>query len=313
MPLSPLPAHVDLPALEHEVLERWQADKVFERSLEQSAGGPTWMFYEGPPTANGTPGTHHVEARVFKDVFPRYQTMKGYHVPRKAGWDCHGLPVEIAVEKELGFAGKPDIERVRDRRVQRPLPGVGAAARRRVHRDDRADGLLGRLSTTPTGRWTRPTSRASGGRSSRSSTRACWSRTTGSRRTARAAAPGCPTTRSPRATRPSSTRRCTCGSRSPPAELRRYGADLLVWTTTPWTLVSNTAVAVNPRRRVRGRAQPAGHVRGRRAAAGRGARRGPGRGAGPVPGHGAGALGLPRGRSTWSRSPARTTSSWPTT
>ena len=69
-----------------------------------------WVFYEGPPTANGTPGTHHIEARVFKDVFPRYRTMKGYHVPRKAGWDCHGLPVEIAVEKELGFSGKQDIE-----------------------------------------------------------------------------------------------------------------------------------------------------------------------------------------------------------
>ena len=64
------------------------------------------MFYEGPPTANGMPGTHHVEARVFKDVFPRYRTMKGYHVPRKAGWDCHGLPVELAVEKELGFRAR---------------------------------------------------------------------------------------------------------------------------------------------------------------------------------------------------------------
>jgi isoleucyl-tRNA synthetase len=68
------------------------------------------VFNEGPPTANGMPGTHHVEARVFKDVFPRYRTMKGYHVPRKAGWDCHGLPVELGVEKELGFAGKKDIE-----------------------------------------------------------------------------------------------------------------------------------------------------------------------------------------------------------
>ena len=68
------------------------------------------FFLEGPPTANGTPGTHHVEARVFKDIFPRYRTMKGYHVPRKAGWDCHGLPVELAVEKELGFSGKKDIE-----------------------------------------------------------------------------------------------------------------------------------------------------------------------------------------------------------
>ncbi|MGW2714948.1 isoleucine--tRNA ligase, partial [Streptomyces sp. NPDC001356] len=71
---------------------------------------PEWVFYEGPPTANGMPGAHHIEARVFKDVFPRFRTMRGYHVARKAGWDCHGLPVELAVEKELGFNGKPDIE-----------------------------------------------------------------------------------------------------------------------------------------------------------------------------------------------------------
>ena len=93
--------HVDLPAVEHEVLDLWQRNNVFERSLVQTSDGPRWIFYEGPPTANGMPGTHHVEARVFKDVFPRYRTMKGYHVPRRAGWDCHGLPVELAVEKEL--------------------------------------------------------------------------------------------------------------------------------------------------------------------------------------------------------------------
>ncbi|MBO0829473.1 MAG: class I tRNA ligase family protein, partial [Streptosporangiales bacterium] len=107
----PLPAQVDLPALDHEVLDRWEKDRVFERSLEQTEGGPLWVFFEGPPTANGLPGAHHIEPRVFKDVYPRFKTMQGYHVPRKAGWDCHGLPVEIAVEKELGFSGKPDIER----------------------------------------------------------------------------------------------------------------------------------------------------------------------------------------------------------
>jgi isoleucyl-tRNA synthetase len=106
----PVPAQVDLPALDHEVLRFWHANSVFARSLEQTEGRPAWIFYEGPPTANGMPGTHHIEARVFKDVFPRYKTMKGFHVPRKAGWDCHGLPVELAVEKELGFTGKQDIE-----------------------------------------------------------------------------------------------------------------------------------------------------------------------------------------------------------
>ncbi|MFI1399125.1 isoleucine--tRNA ligase [Streptomyces sp. NPDC020681] len=105
-----VPAQVDLPALEHAVLDFWRENKVFAKSLEQSEGRPEWVFYEGPPTANGMPGAHHIEARVFKDVFPRFRTMRGYHVARKAGWDCHGLPVELAVEKELGFSGKKDIE-----------------------------------------------------------------------------------------------------------------------------------------------------------------------------------------------------------
>ncbi|MGH3929179.1 MAG: class I tRNA ligase family protein, partial [Pseudonocardiaceae bacterium] len=99
-----------LPAVEREVLQRWRATKVFQRSLDQTASGPRWIFYEGPPTANGKPGVHHVEARVFKDLFPRFRTMKGYHVPRRAGWDCHGLPVELLVEKQLGFTKKKDIE-----------------------------------------------------------------------------------------------------------------------------------------------------------------------------------------------------------
>jgi len=106
----PVPAKVDLVALEHEVLDLWRRESVFRKSLEATADGPRWTFYEGPPTANGMPGTHHVEARVFKDVFPRFKTMKGYRVERQAGWDCHGLPVELAVEKELGFTGKKDIE-----------------------------------------------------------------------------------------------------------------------------------------------------------------------------------------------------------
>ncbi|MGZ4535501.1 MAG: isoleucine--tRNA ligase [Nocardioidaceae bacterium] len=106
----PVPPQVDLPALEHEVLDLWRRNDTFAASLKANAGATPWTFYEGPPTANGMPGTHHVEARVFKDVFPRFKTMQGFHVERKAGWDCHGLPVELAVEKELGFSGKGDIE-----------------------------------------------------------------------------------------------------------------------------------------------------------------------------------------------------------
>ncbi len=107
---TPVPPQVDLPAMEHDVLAFWRENATFARSLEQTQGGEPWTFYEGPPTANGMPGVHHVEARVFKDVFPRFKTMQGHYVVRKAGWDCHGLPVEIAVEKELGFSGKPDID-----------------------------------------------------------------------------------------------------------------------------------------------------------------------------------------------------------
>src|ERR1700722_7220339 len=109
-PPPELPPAVRLPALEHEILRRWRDRQVFERSLARTTGGPTWIMYEGPPTANGMPGGHHIEARVLKDAFPRFKTMQGYHVPRRAGWDCHGLPVEVAVEKELGLSGRQDIE-----------------------------------------------------------------------------------------------------------------------------------------------------------------------------------------------------------
>ena len=92
------------------MLERWRERDVFARSLAGREGAEVWSFYEGPPTANGRPGSHHVLSRVFKDVYPRYRTMCGYRVPRKAGWDCHGLPVEIEVEKKLGISSKQEIE-----------------------------------------------------------------------------------------------------------------------------------------------------------------------------------------------------------
>ena len=101
---------VSFPALEEKVLELWRQQGTFQKSLEHRQGAPTYVFYEGPPTANGKPGVHHVQARAYKDLFPRYKTMRGFQVPRKAGWDCHGLPVEIEVEKKLGFSGKKAIE-----------------------------------------------------------------------------------------------------------------------------------------------------------------------------------------------------------
>lgn len=106
----PVDPKADLPAMEREVLEFWGRARIFEKSLALREGAPEWVFYEGPPTANGLPGLHHVEARTFKDVFPRYKTMTGHYVHRKAGWDCHGLPVELEVEKEIGTKTKRDIE-----------------------------------------------------------------------------------------------------------------------------------------------------------------------------------------------------------
>ncbi len=107
---EPVDPKQSFPALEERVLARWREEEVFERSLANREGAPVWSFYEGPPTANGRPGSHHVLARVFKDVYPRYRTMTGHRVPRKAGWDCHGLPVELEVEKELGISSKQEIE-----------------------------------------------------------------------------------------------------------------------------------------------------------------------------------------------------------
>jgi isoleucyl-tRNA synthetase len=107
---EPVDPKQSFPELEERVLARWREEGVFERSLAQREGAPVWSFYEGPPTANGRPGSHHVLARVFKDVYPRYKTMRGFRVPRKAGWDCHGLPVELEVEKQLGISSKQEIE-----------------------------------------------------------------------------------------------------------------------------------------------------------------------------------------------------------
>ena len=101
---------IHLPELEERILGWWRDNRVFERSVEARQGCPRFVLYEGPPTANGSPGIHHVLARIFKDIIPRYKAMKGYYTPRIAGWDTHGLPVELEVERELGFSGKAQIE-----------------------------------------------------------------------------------------------------------------------------------------------------------------------------------------------------------
>jgi isoleucyl-tRNA synthetase len=107
---DPVASRVAFPKLEQGILEFWREHRIFERSVEERPADKVFSFYEGPPTANGNPGIHHVLARAFKDVVPRYQTMRGFRVPRKGGWDTHGLPVELEVERELGLSSKREIE-----------------------------------------------------------------------------------------------------------------------------------------------------------------------------------------------------------
>jgi isoleucyl-tRNA synthetase len=246
-----VPAAIDLPAVEHEILRRWLDGKVFDRSLDRTAAGQIWTFYEGPPTANGMPGVHHIEARVFKDVFPRFKTMQGFHVPRQAGWDCHGLPVEVAVEKELGLSGKKDIE------------AYGIAAFNQRCREsvllhvDAFEELTNRL-----GYWIDLSSAyrtmdASYIESVWWSLKEIFSK--GLLVKDYRISPYCPRCETALSdhemgqpdvyrtvTEPAVTVRFPLLTVPAGATPLLAGADLLVWTTTPWTLVSNTAVAVHP-------------------------------------------------------------------
>jgi isoleucyl-tRNA synthetase len=107
-----LPTDAPADSIEREVLDRWERDQLFARAQEASRDKPRYVFFEGPPTANGRPGIHHVFSRTIKDLFCRHRAMRGFHVARKAGWDTHGLPVEIEVEKQLGISGKQQIEEI---------------------------------------------------------------------------------------------------------------------------------------------------------------------------------------------------------
>jgi isoleucyl-tRNA synthetase len=246
-----LPAQPDLPAIEHELLARWNRMKTFEESLRQTEGAPRWTFYEGPPTANGMPGVHHIEARVFKDLFPRFKTMQGFHVTRKAGWDCHGLPVEVAVEKELGLSGKKDIETY-------GVAEFNARCRESVLRHVDAFAAL----TTRMGYWI-DLSTAYRTMDPQYMESVWWALKTiydkGLLVRDFRISPYCPRCGTPlsdhemgqpdvyrEVTDPSVTVRFRVTSVPEGTNPRLLGADLLVWTTTPWTLVSNTAIAVHP-------------------------------------------------------------------
>ena len=235
----------DLPAMEEAVLARWADRDVFHRSLRQRAGGPVFSFYEGPPTANGTPGTHHVEARVFKDVFPRYRAMKGHDVPRKAGWDCHGLPVELEVERELGLNSKADIEAY-------GIEAFNARCRESVQRYvgefERLTERIGFWVDMSDAYWTMDPTYVD---SLWWALRELWSRDLIFRDFR--VTPYCGRCGTGLSDAEVSQEYATVVDpsvyvRFPVTEgtLAEEGASLVVWTTTPWTLPSNVAVAIHP-------------------------------------------------------------------
>jgi isoleucyl-tRNA synthetase len=230
----------ELPALEQQVLGRWRERDVFAQSLRMRADAQRWNFYEGPPTANGPPGSHHVLSRVFKDIYPRFQTMRGYRVERKGGWDCHGLPVEIAVEQELGIKSKAEVEEF----------GIGAF-------NERCRASVFRYLEE----WNRLTERIGFWLDLDGAYRTLdesyiesvwWALSQIDRREllyeGHKVSPYCP-----RCETTLSSHEVAQGYRDVVDEslylqLQTLGSEdrLLVWTTTPWTLPGNVAVAVSP-------------------------------------------------------------------
>src|SRR3954470_15743438 len=246
MPHRPLPKDANFPQLEEQILERWRERDIYNESMRRREGAPPFVFYEGPPTANGRPGSHHVLARVFKEICPRYKTMQGFYSYRKGGWDCHGLPVEIAVQEQLGIESKQQIEE------------YGIAAFNQKCRDSVLEFLED---------WTKLTERIG-----------YWVELDDASRTLDTSyiesvwwalkqlwdkdllyegfkvVPYCP-----RDGTSLSSHEVSQGYKdvedpsvyvkypvTSPAGALREGDVLLVWTTTPWTLVSNAAVAVDP-------------------------------------------------------------------
>ncbi|MBN2549353.1 MAG: isoleucine--tRNA ligase [Anaerolineales bacterium] len=238
---KPVSSKLNIPLLEEDILRFWTLHRIFERSEEQRRGAPEFVFYEGPPTANGLPGVHHALARAFKDIFPRYKVMRGYHVSRRGGWDTHGLPVEIGVEKQLGFTSKSQIEAYGIERFnelcrksafeyiqewQRFTDRLGFWV-------DMADAYVTFTNDYIESIWW--------------ILKALWDK--GLLYQGYKVVPYCP-----RCGTPLSDHEVALGYRqtADPSVFVRLplvdepGASLLVWTTTPWTLPGNVAVAVHP-------------------------------------------------------------------
>ena len=240
MPFRPVTSDFDLVALERRLLECWRDEDVFTQSMRRREGAPEWVFYEGPPTANGRPGTHHVWARVFKDIYPRFHTMRGSYVARKGGWDCHGLPVELEVERELGFSGKAQIE-------EYGIEAFNQRCRESVHRyvDDFAvlTERIGMWIDTDDAYWTLSNSYIE---SVWWIFRRLWDR--GFVYEGFKVVPYCG-----RCGTALSSHEVALGYEdvNEPSVFVRFPVagrdfDLLAWTTTPWTLISNVAAAVGP-------------------------------------------------------------------
>ncbi|MFA5786431.1 MAG: isoleucine--tRNA ligase [Actinomycetota bacterium] len=238
-------ANVDFPTLEREVLEFWRERDIFHRSVTQRQDAAEFVFYEGPPTANGRPGVHHVLSRTFKDLFPRFQTMRGMSVHRKGGWDCHGLPVELGVEKELGISHKSEIE---DFGIADFTARCRESVRRYVEDWERLTERIGFWVDISEAYWTLDPTYVE---SVWWSLRRVWDR--GLLYEDFKVVPYCP-----RCGTALSDHEVAMGyeSATDPSvfvlfpiisgPLADEGASLLVWTTTPWTLISNVAVAIHP-------------------------------------------------------------------
>lgn len=246
MQLRPVPASLDFRSLEETVRARWERHDIFARSVQERTGDPELVFYEGPPTANGRPGLHHLWARAYKDLFCRYWTMRGHRVPRRGGWDTHGLPVEVEVERRLGFTGKREIEAFG---VEAFVEECRSSVLTYVEEWERLTARLGYWADTEHAYWTMDPSYV----------QSVWWHLRqlfdkGLLFEDVKVLPYCPRCGTalsshelgqPEVYRdvedPSAYVRLPLAGGGPP------GAEaLVVWTTTPWTLVSNSGVAVNP-------------------------------------------------------------------
>jgi isoleucyl-tRNA synthetase len=237
---------VSFPELEQRILRFWREADVFHESLRRREGAPEWIFYEGPPTANGRPGIHHTESRTFKDIYPRFKTMTGYSVPRKAGWDCHGLPVELEVEKEIATRSKRDIEAFGIAEFNRLCR---ESVTRYVEDWERLTERLGFWIDTSDAYWTMDTEYIESVWWSLKQLHARGLLFESDRVTTYC--PRCGTALSDaetalgyRQVEDPSVFIAFPVTRSPDQAL--VGVSLLGWTTTPWTLISNTGVAVDP-------------------------------------------------------------------